>query len=226
MAPVLEVESRSDRRALANEAGMGRISIGSVIAGTLVAYGAFAVLAAIAGVIIRAVGIDTNLSVDDWRRLGTGGGIAVAVVLFCSYLYGGYVAGRMARRSGAWNGLLVFFLGVLAAVGIGAVVNQFTNTAEITRNLRSLGIPTRASEWRDVGTVAGIASLVAMFLGSIIGGVLGERWHTKLTRRAAATPDDGAESHTVEGAEPVVTRSEEPAEPKADRDMLAAPTID
>ncbi|HZQ28240.1 MAG TPA: TIGR04086 family membrane protein [Acidimicrobiales bacterium] len=224
----MEVETRSDRRALASEAGVGRISIGSVIAGTLVAYGAFAVLAAIAGVIIDAVGVDTNLSADDWRRLGTGGGIAVAVVLLLSYLYGGYVAGRMARRSGAWNGLLVFFLGVLAAVGIGAVVNQFTNTAEITRNLRSLGIPTRAGEWRDVGTVAGIASLVAMFLGSIIGGMLGERWHTKLTRRAAADvgAEPPAEPHAVEGAEPVVTRRESEADREGDRDMLAAPTID
>ena len=37
----------------------------------------------------------------------------------------------------------------------------------------------------DIGTGIGIAVLVAMFFGSIIGGMLGARWHTKLERRAA-----------------------------------------
>jgi hypothetical protein len=34
--------------------------------------------------------------------------------------------------------------------------------------------------------VAGIGSLAAMLAGALLGGVLGERWHTKLTRRAAS----------------------------------------
>jgi hypothetical protein len=37
-----------------------------------------------------------------------------------------------------------------------------------------------------VGTLAGIASLVAMLVGALLGGVLGERWHSKLTRRAVS----------------------------------------
>jgi len=46
------------------------------------------------------------------------------------------------------------------------------------------GIPTTGSEWGKVGTAAGIGSLAAMLLGALLGGVLGERWHSKLTRRA------------------------------------------
>ena len=56
--------------------------------------------------------------------------------------------------------------------------------------LRSLGIPTTGAEWSDVGTLAGIGSLAAMLVGALLGGMLGERWHTKLTRRAAS-PNDG-----------------------------------
>jgi hypothetical protein len=184
MAQDAVVESRSDRTALAADAGFGRISLGSVLAGTLVAYGAFAVLLAVAAAVIKAVGFDTNLSTNEWRQLGVGGGIAVAVVLFLSYLYGGYVAGRMARRGGAMNGLLVFFLGIVVAVGVAALANQFTDGDTVVRNLRNVGIPTSRSEWGDIGTVAGIASLAAMFIGSLVGGVLGERWHGKLLRRA------------------------------------------
>jgi hypothetical protein len=33
---------------------------------------------------------------------------------------------------------------------------------------------------------AGIGSLAAMLVGALLGGMLGERWHTKLTRRAAS----------------------------------------
>ena len=50
--------------------------------------------------------------------------------------------------------------------------------------LRNVGAPTTWHEWRDVGTVAGVAALVAMLLGSILGGSLGDRWHTKFLARA------------------------------------------
>jgi hypothetical protein len=77
-------ESPKDRASLVREAGLGRLSFPSILAGVLVAYGAFAVLAALAG------------------------------------------------------------------------------------------------------TIAGIGSLAAMLVGALLGGVLGERWHSKLTRRAVS----------------------------------------
>jgi hypothetical protein len=237
MTRVAEVETKADRRALAADAGYGRISLGSVVTGTLVAYGAFAVLVALAAAAIGAAGSRTDVTADNWRQLGVGGGIAVAVVLFVSYLYGGYVAGRMARRSGAAHGLLVFFLGLLAAIGIGALVNRYANTTVVTNNLRSMGLPTRASDWRDVGTVAGIASLAAMFLGSLLGGIMGERWHTKLFRRAVDGTRGGEHGdHMVDDGQPVLTRTERDEERAGhrtaetrrtdDADMVAAPTID
>ena len=184
MARDVIVETRNDRRELARDAGFSRVSLGSVLAGTLGAYGAGAVLLAIAAAVVKAVGVDTNLSTNEWRQLGMGGGIAVAVVMFLAYLYGGYVAGRMSRRAGALNGVLVFVLGIAMAAGVAALANAFTDGDTVMRNLRNIGVPTSAEEWRDVGTVAGIGSLVAMLLGSIFGGTLGERWHGKLMARA------------------------------------------
>lgn len=212
MARDVIVETRGDRAALAADAGYGRISLGSVLAGTLVAYGAFAVLLAIAAAVIKAVGFNTDLTTNEWKQYGMGGGIAVAVVLFCAYLYGGYVAGRMARRSGAMNGLLVFFLSIAIAGGVAAMARWMNADDAVLRNLRNIGVPTTASEWRDVGTVAGIASLAAMLLGCLLGGSLGERWHGKFMRRAwdpevgAGVPVNTGARHVVDDGQTIMAR--------------------
>ncbi|MGI8686202.1 MAG: hypothetical protein ACR2MO_14140, partial [Acidimicrobiales bacterium] len=56
------VETRSDRAVLAQHAGLGWASLVSVLAGTLGAYGAFAVLLAITAAVAESVGFDTNPS--------------------------------------------------------------------------------------------------------------------------------------------------------------------
>jgi hypothetical protein len=184
------IETPSDRAALTHEAGIGKLSFISVLAGVLVAYGAFAVLAALAGAAVVGIGLDTDLSANDWAEWGVGSAIVVAVVLLVAYLFGGYVAGRMARRAGLLHGLAVFILAVVIVALVAAVTAAQADTGAIRGNLRSLGIPTTGAEWGDVGTLAGIGSLAAMLVGAVLGGMLGERWHTKLTRRAAS-PDYG-----------------------------------
>lgn len=179
-------ESPQDRASLAREAGVGRLSFPSILAGVLVAYGAFAVLAALVGTVAAAIGLNTDLSRNDWATLGVGSAIAVAVVLLLAYVFGGYVAGRMARRAGLLNGLAVFLLALLLVAVVGAVAASQADAGTIGSNLRSLGIPTTGTEWAKAGTVAGIGSLAAMLVGALLGGVLGERWHSKLTRRAVS----------------------------------------
>jgi hypothetical protein len=179
-------ESPKDRSSLAREAGLGRLSFPSILAGVLVAYGAFAVLAALVGAVAAAVGLNTGLAGNDWATLGLGSAITVAVVLLAAYLFGGYVAGRMARRAGLLNGLAVFLLALLLVAVVGAVAASQADAEAIGSNLRSLGIPTTGTEWGKAGTIAGIGSLAAMLLGALLGGVLGERWHSKLTRRAVS----------------------------------------
>jgi len=183
-APDHNYETAGDRASLAREAGVGKLSFISVLAGVLVAYGAFVVLAALVGTVAAAIGLNTDLNRNDWATLGLGSAIAVAVVLLVAYLFGGYVAGRMARRAGLLNGLAVFLLALLLVAVVGAIITSQADADTIGTNLRSLGIPTSGSEWSDIGTLAGIASLAAMLIGALVGGVLGERWHSKLTRRA------------------------------------------
>jgi hypothetical protein len=120
---------------------------------------------------------------------------------------GGYVAGRMARRNGLAHGAGVAVLGLVVVGGVAALVrSSATSTDTIVRNLRSLGLPTTASEYGHAATVAGVASLVALFVGSLVGGILGERWHGRLLARAA-DPTVGAQAASARQAEQARTRA-------------------
>lgn len=177
-------ENRQDRLTLAEDAGWGRFSVTSVAAGILVGYGAFAVLAGLTAAILGALDVNVDLTGADLRRAGTLGGIVLGVVLFLSWYFGSYTAGRMARRAGVTHGLLVFFIGVLVAVAVAAAVEALGATDDVVSGLERLGVPTTARQWSDIGTVAGIASLVGMLAGCLLGGAAGERWHAKLLARA------------------------------------------
>jgi len=192
-------ETARERRELAADAGFGPFSLTSVLAGVLVAYGAFAILVGLAAAVVGATGDDIDLA-GDWEQLGTNGGLVVAVLLLLSYLFGGYVAGRMARRNGLAHGVGVLVLGVVIVGAVAALVRSSADTDTIADNLRSLGIPTTADEFGDAGTVAGIASLIAIVLGSLLGGSLGERWHARLFARAV-DPNVGAQGAAARQAE-------------------------
>lgn len=182
---------------LATEAGYPKVSLGSVLAGVLVAYGAFAILAAIAGGILNAAGVETgSLSTNDWREYGIATGAAAAISLFLAYLFGGYVAGRMARRAGALNGALVFLFGILLVAGIAAAIGTQADGDAVVSNLRSMGVPTSGEEYAAIGTFAGLGAIVAMLVGAILGGMSGERWHGKLVARAL-DPTVGPERETT-----------------------------
>jgi hypothetical protein len=189
-----DVETPRDRIALAADAGMGAVSVASAFAGTLVAFGAAVLLLALAAAIVGGSGLNVDIQSNDWRQAGAVGGAILAGVLLVAYLFGGYTAGRMARRRGVLHGVMVFVTS-LVAVAVATIVARLLTDADadtILRNLRSVGVPTSRSEWRDVVTVAGIGSLTAMLVGSVVGGMWGERWHTRLIARAL-DPDVGRE---------------------------------
>jgi hypothetical protein len=207
-------ESPRDRKRLARQAGLGRVSFISVLAGVLVAYGAFALLAALVGTVAVAIGLDAELASNDWDTFGMGSAVTVTVVAFVAYWFGGYVAGRMARRAGLVNGLAVFALAVLLVAVVGAIAASQADTESIQANLRSLGLPTTGAEWAGVGTVAGAGTLVGMLVGAGIGGVVGERWHSELVRWAAlgrGSPDRERASQAQERQPPRDVDDDRPA---------------
>jgi hypothetical protein len=180
------VEKSKTRSDLAQLAGVGPFSVLATLAGVLVGYATFALLVAGAGAILERNDSSMDLS-KPWNELTTGGGIVLGALLFVSYLLGGYVAGRMGWRRGWLHGLAVFAGSVLIVGAAGWLVRTLANPDDIERisdALRGFGIPTAREEWREAGSTVGLVSLGGIFLGSLIGGVMGERWFTKVTRRA------------------------------------------
>ena len=168
----------------AQRAVFGGISWGAAFFGWLSANGLAVLLIALlsaAGVALGlARGVDTaDEAAAQAETLGIGGGIAILVVLF---LAGGYVAGRMARFDGARQGVAVWLIGllvVLVLAAAGAILGAQYNV------LQQLNLP-RIPIDEGTATTAGIVTLVAILLvtllGAQIGGTVGERYHRKVDR--------------------------------------------
>ena len=109
-------ETARERRELAADAGYGGFSVASALAGVVAAAGTFALLAGAAAAVVGAVGVHTDLTTD-WQQLGTVGGLVGAGLLLIAAVFGGYVAGRMARRNGVAHGAGVAVLGLVVAAG-------------------------------------------------------------------------------------------------------------
>jgi len=166
----------------------GGVSFGAILTGVVVAFGALTLLLALAGGILAATDtIDevSNVSGEDAVTAGAAAGVVLVIAWLLAYMWGGYTAGRMGRGAGFLNGLLVPIVAVLVLLAVGAIASALGAEAELNNPLDNVRLPVEESNLLDIGAGIGIAVLVAMFLGSIIGGMFGARWHTKLERRVA-----------------------------------------
>jgi hypothetical protein len=180
------VEKPKTRSDLAQLAGKGPFSFIAMLAGVLVGYATFALL--LGGTVAILRGNDARLDLsENWSDLSATGGLLLGGLLFASYLLASYIAGRMAWRRGAVHGVLVVLASILV-VGVAAVLlralTQPDDVEGITDALKSFGVPTTMDEWGSVGPVVWVASLGGMLLGSVLGGMLGERWFTRVSRQA------------------------------------------
>ena len=201
------IERARDRKALVAAAGLPTTSWISVLAGTLTAMGAVALLlAALAGIGELLDFSTSDLNGDNWSDIGIAGAVAFAVVTLLGYFFGGYVAGRMARRASVRHGVLVFVLGLLLTLGAAGIAEAVGDRDAAVDELRDQGVPTSADDWSGVGLGAGIAVLGAMVVGAVLGASRGERWHGRLVTRAA---DPNVRSRDEQHAEEVETRAAE-----------------
>ncbi len=110
------------------------------------------------------------------------GMILAAVLVFVSFIVGGFAAGRMSRYNGGMNGLgaglwLILLVAIFAALGafVGAEYNAF-NRADLPNWFAQVDVD-------DLTAMAAIASavlVVATLAGGYIGGRLGETYHTRV----------------------------------------------
>jgi len=179
----------------AQHARFGGVKWGSAFFGWLSANGLAVILLALltaGGVGFGlAKGVNTaDKAANQASQIGIGGGIAILVVLFLAYLAGGYVAGRMARFDGARQGLAVWLIGLVVVVVLaaaGAILGAKYNV------LHSLNLP-RIPIDEGTATTAGIITLVAILLvtllGAVLGGKMGDRYHRRVDRVGYAMADN------------------------------------
>lgn len=147
----------------------------------MVAFGTVALIAAGAGAAGSALGLDTEgISTEEWRQAGIAGAVVGAIVVFLSFFFGGYTAGRMSRRAGGRHGLMVFLLSTVLIGAVALIAWAMSGDLNVASDLRDNGVPTDQNTWADIGLSAAIAAGAAMLLGSILGGIRGDRWHGRL----------------------------------------------
>ena len=177
----------------------GGVSGGAVLTGVVVAFGAMFLMSALVGGAITAMGLTADdVTTSQVIDAGLGAGILLVVAQFLAYMWGGYTAGRMSRGAGALNGALVPLIAIVIAVVVGAVVASLGATANLNLPWSTSRLPLENDFMVDWDLTISIGALVAMFLGGIVGGSLGARWHTKLEQRTLEEATPGMTDRNVD----------------------------
>jgi hypothetical protein len=157
----------------------------STLAGWLSAAGLTAILTGIlsaAGAALALNQVGSSVSGSEADTIGLAGGIALLVVLAIAYLFGGYVAGRMARFDGARQGVGVWLWGVLIALAVAALAAIGGSKYNVLDALNLPRLPVDSGTLTTGGLVALVASLAVTLGAAIMGGRIGERFHKKVDR--------------------------------------------
>lgn len=180
------------------------LDIPATIGGFLAAIATLAILGGIAGAAIGGTAADQGLT-GNLQEITIASLVTGLVVLFLSFLVGGWVAGRMSRYDGGRNGAFIvvwaLLLGAILAV-LGAVLgDQYNVTARV--NLPGFF----ESDTFTISAIVGVlVTLAAMLLGGFLGGRIGDRYHRKVdgtvstvgTAPATAAPVATSDRHGFE----------------------------
>ena len=143
----------------------------------------------ISGLVLGPLGFTLDLQGQEINSAIITGLVIVGFVLFLSYFLGGYVAGRLVRFDGGRNGAASVGWGILLTL-IFAIFGFLlagllpASVFELLRGLQS-GIQSTVGNLATLGLVgAGIivGALLLMLLGGLLGGSIGNRYHTRIDR--------------------------------------------
>src|SRR5215212_8356140 len=148
-----------------------------------------AVFSAVAGLVLVPFGFPPEISGGQLGASVLTGLAVLGVLIFLTYFFGGYVAGRLARFDGGRNGAMVLvwtfivalilalvavvFSGFLPAGMADGVSNLARGTVSTATNLAGAGV---------AGIIVAVAALLLALLGGLFGGRLGSRYHTEIDR--------------------------------------------
>jgi hypothetical protein len=170
----------------------GGMKFGAAFFGWLSATGMSVLLTALLTAAGAGLGIATQTDPGEVagqaaQGVGIVGAVAVALILFVSYYCGGYVAGRMARFSGARQGLAVWLWAIVMAIVSAILVVVAGSQFNILSSLNSFPrIPVDEGTLSVGGIIVLVVAAIITLVGAILGGIAGMRYHRKIDRASLA----------------------------------------
>ncbi|WP_434994745.1 YrzE family protein [Arthrobacter sp. Ld5] len=184
------VPSLSDRKLLhqREKEHFGGMRFGSAFFGWLTATGMFVLLSALVGGLASLFGVGGNLSTTE---LTSGSGeaqsaaittaVVLGIMLLVAYYTGGYVAGRMARFSGAKQGVAVWLWAVIVTLVLAIIGLVVGNQANVTERVQDLGLPS-LQDFTGPGLLVLLVVAAIALAGAVLGGLAGMRYHRRIDR--------------------------------------------
>lgn len=199
--PIEGIRPTNDREAAyrREKDEFGGIKFGTAFFGWLTATGLTVLLGALASAAIAGLGGATNTDVTDAATdapaaTSIAGVVVLLVILLISYFAGGYVAGRMARFSGAKQGVAVWIWGLVVAIILAIVAAIAGSQFDLLGRVGAL--PRISFDGGQVlGGVLALVGLVAVtIVGAVLGGVVGMRFHRRVDRVGSPSNVEGRTS--------------------------------
>lgn len=187
-APVASASVAREEVIAREKEEFGGMKFGSAFFGWLSAMGMTVLLTALVAGAGAALGLGAQVDPEEAvqenaETIGIAGAIAVAVILLISYYCGGYVAGRMARFSGAKQGVAVWLWAVIVAIVVAIITAIAGAQWNILANVNTFPrLPFNEGELTTAGILTAVAALVISLLGAILGGLAGMRYHRRVDR--------------------------------------------
>lgn len=153
--------------------------MGSAVTGLVVALTCAGGLIVWGTALLEAQGYDLHGAArGEFTWASAGVGIGLVTVIFLSYLWGGYAAGRMGAGAGLVNGVLVAVFTLILGAVAAYVALEIVQVSEVDLPLGIGLLPLDANFTVPGYGVVG-AVVLAIFGGAIWGGVNGARWHLR-----------------------------------------------
>jgi heme/copper-type cytochrome/quinol oxidase subunit 2 len=167
----------------------GGMKFGCSFFGWLTATGTAVLLSAL----LAAVGTALNLkgifgaqptaNSQDIRTLGLVSGIVLLVVVLIAYFAGGYVAARMARFSGAKQGLGVWLWALIFTIVVVVIGLIAGNSLDLLSRANGLPqLPVNQGTLTGGGIITLVAIILISLVGAVLGGLAGMRYHRRVDR--------------------------------------------
>ena len=133
------------------------------------------------GISLALSRIDQNVgAINDLQTISLVGSILMLAALALAYYAGGYVAGRMSRFDGAWQGVGVWVMGIIITLILALAGVLFGTAYNIMQVLNLPRIPVNEGVLTTGGFIALLIATAITLASAIAGGKVGERYHRKV----------------------------------------------